>query len=576
MLFSTFALWLPLQMIFNGQTFQNLSRIREIIAVLIKYGFEDVVTNSTLRNFVSEKGRVSWQRQGQPVFEYTRWERVRMVCEELGPTFIKLAQVLSNRPDMLPAPLIAELEKLQDNVPAVPFEEIKATIERETGRKLEDVFQVFNEKPLATASIGQVHKARLHSGKEVVVKIQRPGVKDMVYRDLAILTDGVNRADRYLKKQGILNAMDLVRSFERSMHKELDYRTEARNLERFRSLYKDYKNFIIPAAFREYSTEKMMVMEFIGGCKISDVPQLKAWGLNPEKVAENGMNIYLTQIFEFGIFHADPHPGNVLVRRDGVICLLDFGMVGSLMRKDKYAFAGIFVGMAERDSAKMARNLKALSVDHGITDMRQLEYDLNELIEDFASLNVDEASIADTVERLQKIMFDHQIRVPGDVFLIFRAFAILEGIGKTIHPTFNTYDFIRPYGLKLMKEKYSPENIWKDVNQRFTSINAFLTSFPKDVREILDQTRNGKIHFEVELQGYGYLLKKLDSIANRMAITFLIVAFIIGSAITMTIDWGNRIGYIYGLPEISVYGLWCAGILMALLFYSIIRRRKYK
>ena len=173
-------------------------------------------------------------------------------------------------------------------------------------------------------------------------------------------------------------------------------------------------------------------------------------------------------------------------------------------------------------------------------------------------------------------MFDHQIRVPGDIFLIFRAFAILEGIGKTIHPHFNTYDFIRPYGLKLMKERLSPKNVWHDVNQRFTQINSFLTSFPKDVREILGKTKKGKIHFEVELQGYGYLLKKLDSIANRMAITFLIMAFIIGSAITMTVDWGDRIGYIYGLPEISVYGLWCAGALMVLLFYSIIRRRKYK
>jgi ubiquinone biosynthesis protein len=563
-------------MIFNGQTFQNISRIREIIAVLVKYGFEDVVTNSTLRNFVSEKGRISWKRQGQPVFQYTRWERIRMVCEELGPTFIKMAQVLSNRPDMLPAPLIAELEKLQNNVPPVPFEEIKATIEAELGKKLQDVFQAFNEKPLATASIGQVHKARLITGKEVVVKIQRPGVKDMVYRDLAILSDGVNRADRYLKKEGILNAMDMVRSFERSMHKELDYRTEARNLERFRKLYKDYKNFIIPAAFREYSTEKVMVMEFVGGCKISDVAQLRAWGLNPEKVAENGMDIYLTQIFEFGIFHADPHPGNVLVRRDGVICLLDFGMVGSLMRKDKYAFAGIFVGMAEGDPAKMASNLKSLAIEDGIKDMRQLEYDLNELIEDFASLDVEEASIADTVERLQKIMFDHQIRVPGDIFLIFRAFAILEGIGKSIHPCFNTYDFIRPYGLKLMKERLSPKNVWHDVNARFNQLNSFLTSFPKDVKDILEKTKKGKIHFEVELQGYGYLLKKMDTIANRMVITFLIMAFIIGSAITMTVDWGDRIGYIYGLPDISVYGLWCAGILMVLLFYSIIRRRKYK
>lgn len=563
-------------MIFNGQTFQNIGRIREIIAVLIKYGFEDVVTNSTLRNFVSEKGRLSWQRQGLPVFQYTRWERIRMVCEELGPTFIKLAQVLSNRPDMLPAPLIEEFEKLQDNVPAVSFEEVKATIESETGKKLEDVFQTFNEKPLATASIGQVHKARLKSGKEVVVKIQRPGVKDMVYRDLAILTDAVNRADRYLKKQGILNAMDMVRSFERSMHKELDYRTEARNLERFRNLYKSYTNFIIPAAFREFSTEKVMVMEFIGGCKISDVAQIKAWGLDPRKVAENGMNIYLTQIFEFGIFHADPHPGNVLVRKDGVICLLDFGMVGTLMKKDKFSFAGIFVGMAEGDPAKMASNMKSLAIEHGITDMRQLEYDLNEIIEDFTALDVDESSIADMVDRLQKVMFDHQIRVPGDIFLIFRAFAILEGIGKTIHPHFNTYDFIRPYGIKLMKEKYSPKNVWADVNQRFTQIDAFITSFPRDVREILDKTKKGKIHFEVELQGYGYLLKKMDSIANRMALTFLIVAFVIGSAITMTVDWGDRMPYTYGLPQISVYGLWCAGGFFILLVYSVIRRRKYK
>ncbi len=563
-------------MIFNGQTFQNISRIREIIAVLVKYGFEDIVTNSTLRNFVSEKGRVSWQRQGQPVFQYTRWERIRMVCEELGPTFIKLAQVLSNRPDMLPAPLIKELEKLQDNVPAFSFEEVKATIEKETGKKLEDTFQAFNEKPLATASIGQVHKARLINGKEVVVKIQRPGVKELVHRDLAILSDGVNRAERYLKKQGVLNAMDLVHSFERSMHKELDYRTESRNLERFRNLYKDYKNFYIPKSFREYSSEKVMVMEFVSGCKISDVAQLRAWGLNPHKVAENGMEIYLTQIFEFGIFHADPHPGNVLVRKDGVICLLDFGMVGTLMKKDKFSFAGIFVGMAEGDPAKMAMNMKLLAVEDEIKDMRQLEYDLNELIEDFASLNVDEASIADTTERLQKIMFDHKIRVPGDIFLIFRAFAILEGIGKTIHPHFNTYDFIRPYGLKLMKEKYSPKNIWQDVNQRITQINSFLTSFPRDVREILGKTKKGKIHFEVELQGYGYLLKKMDSIANRMAVTFLICALVIGSAITMTVDWGDRMEYIYGLPEISVYGLWAAGFFTVLLFYSIIRRRRYK
>jgi ubiquinone biosynthesis protein len=429
-------------MLFKGQTFKNIGRIREIIGVLVKYGFEDIVTNSTLRNFVSEKVRISWVRQDKPVFQYSRWERIRMVCEELGPTFVKLAQVLSNRPDMLPAPLIEEFEKLQDNVPPFAFSKVKEIVERETGKKLEDVFEVFNEKPLASASIGQVHKARMKDGKEVVVKIQRPEVREQVESDLAILVDAVNRADRYLQKQGITNAPDLVRSFERSMHKELDYRNEARNLDRFRTLYKDYKNFYIPRAFREFSSENVLIMEFVSGCKISDVAQMRAWGLDPRKVAENGMDIYLTQIFEFGIFHADPHPGNVLVRKDGVICLLDFGMVGTMMKKDKFAFAGIFIGMAEGNAHKMATSMKALAIDDRVEDMRQFEYDLNEIIEDFTALDVDESSIADVVERLQKVMYDYQIRVPGGIFLVFRAFAILEGIGKN-HPS--TFQYLRFY-----------------------------------------------------------------------------------------------------------------------------------
>lgn len=563
-------------MVFNGQTFKNIGRIREIIGVLVKYGFEDIITNSTLRNFVTEKVRLSWMRKDKPVFQYSRWERIRMVCEELGPTFVKLAQVLSNRPDMLPAPLIAEFEKLQDNVAPFPFESVRRIIEKDTGKKLEDIFEVFNEKPLASASIGQVHKARLKDGKEVVVKIQRPEVKEQVESDLAILVDAVNRADRYLRKQGVMNAPDLVRSFERSMNKELDYRNEARNIERFRTLYKDYRNFYIPKAFKEFCTENMLVMEFVSGAKISDVAQMRAWGLDPRKVAENGMDIYLTQIFEFGIFHADPHPGNVLVRKDGVICLLDFGMVGTMMKKDKFAFSGIFIGMAEGNARKMAMSMKALAVEDRIEDMRQLEYDLNEIIEDFTQLDVDESSIADVVERLQKIMYDYQIRVPGGVFLIFRAFAILEGIGKSIHPHFNTYDFIRPYGMKLMKEKYSPKNIWSDVSEQFGQINAFLTAFPKDIRTLLAKAQQGKLHFEVELQGYGYLLKKMDSVANRMSLTFLTVGCLIGSAITMNADFGPEMGTIRGMPEISVYGLWAAGFFLVVLTYSAIRRRKYK
>lgn len=562
-------------MLFN-QTFRNLGRMREILAVLVKYGFEDIVTNSTLRNLVSETRRHSWLRQDKPVFEYTRWERIRMVAEELGPTFVKLAQVLSIRPDMMPEPLIKEFEKLQDRVPPFPFEKAKAIIEKELGKPLEDIFDEFTEKPLASASIGQVHKARLKSGQEVVVKVQRPEVAELVERDLAIIKEVVHRAERYLKKQGVLNAPEVVRAFDRSISKELDYNNEARNIERFRNFYKSYKNFYIPRAFREYSTEKVLVIEYANGCKINDVVQLKAWGLDPRKVAENGMDIYLTMIFEFGLFHADPHPGNVMVRRDGVICLIDFGMTGQLMQKDKYAFAGIFVSMAQQDPNRMASAMKKLSISDNIEDMRAFQYDLNEIIEDFTGLDVSESSISDMVTRLQKVMFDYQIVVPGSVFLIFRAFAILEGIGKQVHPHFNTYEFIRPYGRKLIEDRFSPKNLLNELSYRTEQLSDFAISFPRDMKELITKLKKGKIHFEIEHQGYGYLLKKWDSLTNRIVLTMLIFAFIIGSAITMTADWGPEMPRKYGIPEISFYGLVCAGILSVMLFYSVLRRRVYK
>lgn len=559
-----------------NHTFKNIKRVREIIGVLMKYGLEDIIVNSTLRNFVTERRRLSWSRKDKPVFQYSRWERIRMVCEELGPTFVKLAQVMSNRPDMLPAPLIEELERLQDNVAPFPFAEVKKIVEKECGKPLEEVYESFDETPLASASIGQVHTAVLRNGQKVVVKVQRPEVKALISRDLIILIDAVKRSERYLEKQGIVNAMDFVKSFERSMNKELDYRTEARNLEKFRSLYKSYKNFYIPKPFRDYSSDMVLVMEQVSGCKISDVDTMRSWGLDPRKVAENGMDIYLMQIFEFGIFHADPHPGNVLVRKDGVICLIDFGMVGSLMEKDKFAFAGIFVAMADNDAKKMAIAMKSLAIEDNITDMRAFEYDLNEIIEDFVMLDVSESSIADMVERLQKVMYNYQIRVPGGIFLIFRAFAILEGIGKKIHPNFNTYEFIKPYGLKLIQQRLKPQNIWREVTDRFSSVNAMLTSIPRDIKEIVSKVKKGKLHIEVDLQGYGYLLKKWDSITNRISLTLLTFAFIIGSTITMLPDWGPEMPRISGIPMISIYGLWISAFLIVLLLYSILRRRKYK
>ena len=546
-------------------TISNLTRIRQVAEVLLRYGFEDVVTTTPLRRLVSQARRLSWQRADRQVFETTRWERVRLIIEELGPTFIKLAQAMSNRADLLPQALIDEFEKLQSNVP--PFETALARqiIEEELGRPISDVFSEFDDVTLGSASIGQVHRARLLTGEEVVVKVQRPGVRDKVRSDLALLHELVRLTAGFLQKQGLANPQDVVDAFERSMSKELDYTAEARSMEQFRKLYADYTTFYIPKPFRELSTARILVIEFVSGCKITDKPQLLAWGLSPETVAETGMDIYLTQIFEFGIFHADPHPGNVLVRPDGTVVLIDFGMVGRLTKQQKYAFAGVFIGMARQDPRSMALNFRRLALTAEIPDMRAFESDLSQLIEDFATLDVKEMSMSDLADALQTVIYNYKLQVPGAVFLILRALVILEGIGKVLHPNFNTFEFVRPYGAKILKEQYSRANLLSEAEYTGTQFLALLQTLPADVRQIVRKISKGELRVKVELSGYQTLLRKADQLVSRTILALLSVGGLLFSGLTLLGRYSPEMPYSRGLPEITWWSLGATGFILLIL-----------
>ena len=555
-------------------TISNLTRIRQVAEVLLRYGFEDVVTTTPLRRLVSQARRLSWQRADRQVFETTRWERVRLIIEELGPTFIKLAQAMSNRADLLPQALIDEFEKLQSNVP--PFETALARqiIEEELGRPISEVFSEFDDVTLGSASIGQVHRARLLSGEEVVVKVQRPGVRDKVRSDLALLHELVRLTAGFLQKQGLANPQDVVDAFERSMSKELDYTAEARSMEQFRKLYADYTTFYIPKPFRELSTARILVIEFVSGCKITDKPQLLAWGLSPETVAETGMDIYLTQIFEFGIFHADPHPGNVLVRPDGTIVLIDFGMVGRLTKQQKYAFAGVFIGMARQDARSMALNFRRLALTAEIPDMRAFESDLSQLIEDFATLDVKEMSMSDLADALQTVIYNYKLQVPGAVFLILRALVILEGIGKVLHPNFNTFEFVRPYGAKIVKEQYSRANLLSEAEYTGTQLLALLQTLPADVRQIVRKISKGELRVKVELSGYQTLLRKADQLVSRTILALLSVGGLLFSGLTLLGRYSPEMPYRRGIPEITWWSLAATGFMLLLLLLLGTGRRE--
>ena len=546
-------------------TISNLQRIRQVAEVLLRYGFEDVVTTTPLRRLVSQSRRLNWQRADRQVFETTRWERVRLIIEELGPTFIKLAQALSNRADLLPQALIDEFEKLQSNVPPFEVALARQIIEEELGCPISAVFSEFDDVTLGSASIGQVHRARLLTGEEVVVKVQRPGVREKVRSDLALLHELVRLTSGFLQKQGLANPQDVVDAFERSMSKELDYTAEARSMEQFRKLYENYTTFYIPKPFRELSTERILVIEFVSGCKISDKAQLLAWGLSPETVAETGMDIYLTQIFEFGVFHADPHPGNVLVQPDGTVVLIDFGMVGRLTKQQKYAFAGVFIGMARQDARSMALNFRRLAVTAEIPDMQAFEADLSQLIEDFAMLDVKEMSMSDLADALQTVIYNYKLQVPGAVFLILRALVILEGIGKVLHPNFNTFEFVRPYGTKIIREQYSRENLLSEAEYTGTQLLALLQTLPADVRQIVRKISKGELRVKIELVGYQTIMRKADQLVSRTILALLSVGGLLFSGLTLLGHYSPAMPYRRGVPEITWWSLGTTGFLLLIL-----------
>ncbi len=552
------------------KTVKNISRIGEVINILIKYSFEDVIQNSSLRQFISAKKQVSFQYAANEFLDkYNRWERIRMVIEEMGVTAIKLAQYLSNRPDILPEPLINEFEKLQANVP--PFSSItaKAIIEKETGKKIKDLFLYFDNHTIGSASIGQVHRVRLMSGEDAVVKIQRPQAAAKVKTDLRLLREFVKLTENYFQNFGILNPREIVDVFEELMLKELDYTTEAKSILKFRKIYDKYPTFKIPKPYPEYSTSKVLVLEFISGCKITNIEQLKKWGLSNKRIAERGIKMYLMQIFQYGLFHADPHPGNILIYPNEDIALIDFGMVGRLTKKQKFQLADLFFALTSQDAKAMATSIRRLSVKSEIDNFSAFENDLQELIDDFIVLDIGEIDMKELVIRLQKIFFKYKLQMPGAIFLMFRALSILDGVGKKLSPKFNPLKYIKPYTYKIIKEQYSPNNIKSELQFTFAQFSSLFYSSPVDLKYIIEKIRAGELQTNISIVGFDAFLKKIDIFGNKLVLSIIITALIIGASLVV-IAHPATMPTLLSIPLFSIIGIAIASVLIIwLLIYSL-------
>ncbi len=555
-----------------NQTVKNITRLSQVINVLLKYSFEDVISNTGLKRFVPAKKQISWKRQDKSVFEYTRWERIRMVIEELGPSFIKLAQLLSNRPDILPEQLIYEFTKLQNQVPPFNFELAKDIVEKETGKTINEVFTYFDTKTIGSASIGQAYRARLKNGTDVVVKVQRPDAYNKVTTDIALLKDFVKLTESYFKSIGILNPKEVVEVFEKTMLNELDYEIEARNIEHFRHIFKSEKRIHIPKSFRKYSSTKILVTEFASGCKITDIDQIRAWGIDPEKLIKIGLELYFQQIFEYGFFHADPHPGNLLARPDGKITLIDFGMVGKLTSREKYDFSSFFIAMANQQPKIMANHMQRLASNTEIQNVSLLEKDLEILVDEFVTYDFEHRNLDELTSRLRKIVFDYKMSIPGTIFLLLRTLAILEGIGRIIDPEMKIVEVVKPYGFKLFKEQYSPKNLNYEFQYTLSNLFSLLYSSPLDLKFILKKIKNGKIYSHIELHGLDNFLRKIDVNTNKIVLSFLFAVSLISGALMIDVP-PSRMASFFGIPWISLISFIMALSFGFILVIYLIRNR---
>ena len=345
-----------------GRTYRHMQRYRQILMVLFRYGFDDLVSSLKVEQYLEVGLRMVSRKRRERIEALSRAERMRMALEELGPTFVKMGQILSTRPDLLPVEFVHELAKLQDRVPAFAFSEVKRIIESELGATLEDVFEHFDEDPLAAASLGQVHRARLADGEQVVVKVQRPDIRKTVEVDLEIMLHLAVLMERHLEGWDVQSPTRIVEEFSRTLEKELDYRLEASHVERFALQFARDRTVYVPKVHRESTTTRVLTMEYVEGVKASDIDRLEKEGLDRKEIARRGADLIMKQVFIHGFFHADPHPGNVFILPDHVICYLDFGMMGRIDRQPREDFADLMMGVVRRDEAKAADALLRLTL----------------------------------------------------------------------------------------------------------------------------------------------------------------------------------------------------------------------
>ncbi|MBO7543543.1 AarF/ABC1/UbiB kinase family protein [bacterium] len=546
------------------ETYNCLVRYKEILAILVKYGYKDLLMkiNPSENKDINEVLKDGNTVPPESVQALSGAERFRLLLESLGTTFIKFGQILSTRNDILPEDYCAELKKLQDKVPPFPDEQAKAIIKEELGKTTDELFQSFSEKPVACASIAQVYKATLPSGEIVAIKIRRPNIEKRIQADLAIMEDLSRLLEKYVQEARAIRPTTLVREFGRQLQQEMNLLVEANNLERFNILNQNESRLKLVKLYRDLSTSHILTMEFVTGTKISNTEKLRSLNLDLKTIAKNGASVIISQIFDQGFYHGDPHPGNILVQDDGRICFLDFGAMGKLTKEQRMLLAeGLVAVVRRRDDELLRVVLKLSSNGDDIKDTKELGRDISDFVDTYAYLPLNRIKVDEILNDLTKLLTKHGIILPPEISTLVKVLAMLDGTYLAIDPDFQVMEVMKPYAQKLVLEKFDPKRLASDMTHTSAELYRLLRDLPDEARDLIKTIKKAEIKLSLSSTNLKQVLRTFDKDANRLSYALIVSALLLASALllhTHTPPVWHEVSIlgIVGLIASATMGLW--------------------
>ncbi|MGW8225313.1 MAG: ABC1 kinase family protein [Anaerolineales bacterium] len=507
-----------------------LRRYRQIVEILADYGFGAILAQMGLSDRFNIPRR--WRRRRiAPGDEQTNARRLRRALEDLGPTFIKFGQILSTRSDIMPPDYLEELSYLQDEVPPVSWDEAREVVETELGAPIEDLFAQVDPVPIASASLAQVHVARLVGGQEVVVKIQRPNIEKTVNLDLDIIYDLAHTAQQRIAAASRFDVGDLAEEFASALRTEMDFRREAWNADRFRKNFEDEPHLYVPKIYWDYSTKRLLVMERLQGIKIDDLDAIRAAGYSPKRLSGYAADFALKEVLIDGFFHADPHPGNLLILPGEIIGVLDFGTVGRLDDKDRANLARLFIAAVQMDSEVIVDQLQRMGIADYKVDRAGLERDLKRILTRYYGLPIYEIDAQEISKDIQPILYEYKLYIPTDYYLLMKTVIMMQGVGLRLDPDFDIFEAAQPYIGKLFRRMWLPSAWGPDVLRMAMDWKDFATILPRKTSRILDQLERGQLTVQAELPQLEPMFNRIDRIINRIIFSVLVAALLVALAL---------------------------------------------